>query len=149
MSLEQNVMTALKEAMKAKDQGALRALRAIKSEILLFQTSGAHAELDDAAEIKLLQKMIKQRKDSLDIYEKENRQDLAAKEIEEIEVIEQFLPKQLSDEELKGVIDRIIQSTGASSIKDMGKVMGMVSKQVAGKAEGARIAAMVKSLLGG
>lgn len=149
MSLEQNVMTALKEAMKAKDQGALRALRAIKSEILLFQTSGAHAELDDAAEIKLLQKMIKQRKDSLDIYEKENRQDLAAKEIEEIEVIEQFLPKQLSDEELKGVIDGIIQSTGASSIKDMGKVMGMVSKQVAGKAEGARIAAMVKSLLGG
>lgn len=149
MSLEQNVMTALKEAMKAKDQGALRALRAIKSEILLFQTSGAHADLDDAAEIKLLQKMIKQRKDSLDIYEKENRQDLAAKEIEEIEVIEQFLPKQLSDEELKGVIDRIIQSTGASSIKDMGKVMGMVSKQVAGKAEGARIAAMVKSLLGG
>ncbi|HPG06033.1 MAG TPA: GatB/YqeY domain-containing protein [Saprospiraceae bacterium] len=149
MSLEQNVMTALKEAMKAKDQGALRALRAIKSEILLFQTSGAHADLDDAAEIKLLQKMIKQRKDSLDIYEKENRQDLAAKEIEEIEVIEQFLPKQLSDEELKGVIDGIIQSTGASSIKDMGKVMGMVSKQVAGKAEGARIAAMVKSLLGG
>lgn len=149
MSLEQNVMTALKEAMKAKDQGALRALRAIKSEILLFQTSGAHADLDDAAEIKLLQKMIKQRKDSPDIYEKENRQDLAAKEIEEIEVIEQFLPKQLSDEELKGVIDGIIQSTGASSIKDMGKVMGMVSKQVAGKAEGARIAAMVKSLLGG
>ena len=149
MSLEQNVMTALKEAMKAKDQGALRALRAIKSEILLFQSSGAHADLDDAAEIKLLQKMIKQRKDSLDIYEKENRQDLAAKEIEEIEVIEQFLPKQLSDEELKGVIDGIIQSTGASSIKDMGKVMGMVSKQVAGKAEGARIAAMVKSLLGG
>ena len=149
MILEQNLMTALKEAMKAKDQGALRALRAIKSEILLFQTSGAHAELDDAAEIKLLQKMIKQRKDSLDIYEKENRQDLAAKEIEEIEVIEQFLPKQLSDEELKGVIDGIIQSTGASSIKDMGKVMGMVSKQVAGKAEGARIAAMVKSLLGG
>lgn len=149
MSLEQNVMTALKEAMKAKDQGALRALRAIKSEILLFQTSGTHAELDDAAEIKLLQKMIKQRKDSLDIYEKENRQDLAAKETEEIEVIEQFLPKQMSDEDLKGVITSIIQSTGASSIKDMGKVMGMASKQVAGKAEGARIAAMVKSLLGG
>ncbi|MCB0656171.1 MAG: GatB/YqeY domain-containing protein [Saprospiraceae bacterium] len=148
MSLETNVMSALKNAMKAKDQGALRALRAIKSEILLFQTSGAGTELDEAAEIKLLQKMIKQRKDSLDIFEKENRSDLAAKESEEIAVIEQFLPKQMGDDELKNVIENIIHSTGASSIKDMGKVMGMATKTVAGQAEGQRIAAMVKSLLG-
>ena len=141
-------MSALKNAMKAKDQGALRALRAIKSEILLFQTSGAGTELDEAAEIKLLQKMIKQRKDSLDIFEKENRSDLAAKESEEIAVIEQFLPKQMGDDELKNVIENIIHSTGASSIKDMGKVMGMATKTVAGQAEGQRIAAMVKSLLG-
>lgn len=148
MSLETNVMSALKNAMKAKDQGALRALRAIKSEILLFQTSGAGTELDEAAEIKLLQKMIKQRKDSLDIFEKENRSDLAAKESEEIAVIEQFLPKQMGDDELKNVIENIIHSTGASSIKDMGKVMGMATKTVAGQAEGQRIAALVKSLLG-
>ena len=148
MSLETNVMSALKNAMKAKDHGALRALRAIKSEILLFQTSGAGTELDEAAEIKLLQKMIKQRKDSLDIFEKENRSDLAAKESEEIAVIEQFLPKQMGDDELKNVIENIIHSTGASSIKDMGKVMGMATKTVAGQAEGQRIAAMVKSLLG-
>ena len=144
MSLETNVMSALKNAMKAKDQGALRALRAIKSEILLFQTSGAGTELDEAAEIKLLQKMIKQRKDSLDIFEKENRSDLAAKESEEIAVIEQFLPKQMGDDELKNVIENIIHSTGASSIKDMGKVMGMATKTVAGQAEGQRIAALVK-----
>lgn len=148
MSLETKAMTALKEAMKAKDQAALRSIRAIKAAILLQKTDGTGKALDEAGEIKLLQKLVKQRKDSLEIFEKQNREDLAAKEREEIEVIERFLPEQMSEEELENVLKGIIEKTGASSMKDMGKVMGMASAQLAGRADGKTISGIVRRLLG-
>ncbi len=147
MSLEQKINQDLKTAMKAKDQVSLRGIRAIKSAILLAKTDGSGQELNEEKEIKLLQKLIKQRKDSLAIYEKENREDLASKEREEIEVIQQYLPEQLSEEELEKLIRDIVEQTGASSMKDMGKVMGMASKQLAGKADGKTISSVVKKLL--
>ncbi len=148
MSLESKVNNALKTAMKEKNQGALRALRAIKSEILLFKTSGQkNKEFNEQEEIKILQKMIKQRKDSLAIYEEQSRADLASKEKEEIEVIQTFLPKQLSQEELESIIGEIVSSTGASSMKDMGRVMGLAREKIGGKADGKLIAQTVKSLL--
>ncbi len=147
MSLEAKINSDLKTAMKAKDQAALRGVRAIKSAILLFKTSGSGEELDEAKEIKLLQKLVKQRKDSLEIYEKEGREDLAAKEREEIVVIEKYLPAQLSAEKLEAVIRQIVEQTGAESMKDMGKVMGLASKQLAGKADGKTISTVVKQLL--
>jgi len=147
MSLEAKIATDLKEAMKAKDKAALRGIRAIKSALLLIKTDGSGDEVTEDREIKLLQKLIKQRKDSLEIYEKQNREDLAATEREEISIIERYLPAQLSAEELEGIIKQIIAQTGASSMKDMGKVMGMASKQLAGKADGKAISGVVKSLL--
>jgi uncharacterized protein YqeY len=148
MGLEQKVMTELKTAMLAKNEAALRGLRAIKAAIILAKTSeGANGELQEADETKLLQKLIKQRKDSLEIYEKQNREDLATKERDEIAVIEIFLPKQLSVEELKTIIEKIITETGASSPADMGKVMGVATKQLAGQADGKAISAVVKELL--
>lgn len=148
MSLEQKVMADLKTAMLAKDEKALRSLRAIKSAIIIAKTSeGAHGEIKEDDEIKLLQKLVKQRKDSLEIYEKQNRQDLAEKEKEEIEVIENFLPKQIDETELKEIIGKIIIETGASSPADMGKVMGAANKQLAGRADGKTIAGIVKELL--
>lgn len=150
MGLEQKIMTELKAAMLAKDEKALRSLRAIKAAILLAKTSeGGGGELKEDDEIKLLQKLVKQRKDSLEIYEQQKRADLAVKEKEEIEVIEKFLPAQLSPEELKATISRIIADTGASSPADMGKVMGAATKQLAGKADGKTISALVKELLSG
>ena len=148
MSLEQKIMTDLKTAMLAKDEKSLRSLRAIKAAILLAKTSeGATGELKEDDELKLLQKLVKQRKDSLEIYQQQNRSDLAQKEQEEIEVIEKFLPKQLSAEELKAEVSKIIISVGASSPADMGKVMGAATKQLAGKADGKTISALVKELL--
>jgi uncharacterized protein len=148
MSLEQKIMAELKTAMLAKDEKTVRSLRAIKAAIILAKTSeGAGGEIKEEDEIKLLQKLVKQRKDSLEIYQQQNRADLAVKEQEEIEVIEKFLPKQLSAEELKGIIAEIITQTGASSPADMGKVMGAASKQLAGKADGKAISAIVKELL--
>lgn len=148
MSLEQKVMVDLKTAMLAKDEKSLRALRAIKAAIIVAKTAqGAAGEVKDEEETKLLQKLVKQRKDSLEIYEKQNREDLAVKEREEIEVIEKFLPKQMDESELKEVIGKIIAETGASSPADMGKVMGIANKQLAGKADGKAIAAIVKGLL--
>lgn len=147
MGLEAKIMTDLKAAMKAKDQAALRGIRAIKSEIIKFKTSGTGAELDDGAEIKLLQKLVKSRQDSLDIYEKQGREDLAVIEREEIDVIKKYLPEQLSPDDLKAKISEIISQTGASGMKDMGKVMGMASKALAGKADGKSISAVVKELL--
>lgn len=148
MSLEQNVMTELKTAMLAKDEKGLRALRAIKSAIINAKTAeGFRREIKEDDEIKMLQKLVKQRKDSLEIYEKQNREDLASKEREEIEVIEKFLPEQMNAEELKGVIAKIIADTGASSAADMGKVMGAANKQLSGKADGKTIASVVKELL--
>ena len=150
MSLEQKIMGDLKTAMLAKDEKALRSLRAIKAAILLAKTSeGAGGELKVDDEIKLLQKLVKQRKDSLDIYQQQNRTDLAKKEQEEIEIIEKFLPKQLSADELKSEVAAIISEVGASSPADMGKVMGTATKKLAGKADGKTISALVKELLSG
>lgn len=141
-------MGDLKAAMLAKDEAALRSLRAIKAAILLAKTAeGGSGEITEDEEIKLLQKMVKQRKDSLDIFTQQNRPELAAKEAEEIAVIEKFLPKQLSAEEIKAELEKIIAATGASSPADMGKVMGAATKQLAGKADGKTISALVKELL--
>ena len=147
MSLEQNIMAQMKDAMKAKDEAALRGLRAIKAAILLAKTSGGSSEITADDEIKLLQKLVKQRKDSLEIFQKQNRTDLAQKEQEEINIIEQFLPKQLGAEELKTIIAGIIDQVGATSAADMGKVMGVASKQLASQADGKTISAVVKELL--
>ena len=147
MSLESTINEDLKQAMKAKDQVALRGIRAIKSAILLYNTSGASEELTQEKEIAILQKLIKQRQDSLDIYEKQGREDLAVVEREEIAVIMRYLPQQLSEAELNEAIRSIIQRTGASSMKDMGSVMGEASKELAGKADGKTISAVVKALL--
>lgn len=148
MSLEQKIMPELKAAMLAKDEKSIRGLRAIKAAIIVAKTAeGAGGELKEEDEIKLLQKLVKQRKDSLDIFTQQNRPDLAGKEKEEIEVIERFLPKQMSAEELKDEIRKIIEQTGASSPADMGKVMGVANKQLAGRADGKTISGVVKELL--
>ena len=148
MSLEKKIMAELKTAMLAKDEKGLRSLRAVKAAILLAKTSeGASGELKEEDEIRILQKLVKQRKDSLEIFQQQNRTDLAQKEQEEISVIEKFLPKQLEGEELRSILKEIIDSVGASSPADMGKVMGTATKQLAGKADGKSISAMVKELL--
>lgn len=148
MSLEEKIMGPMKDAMKQKDEKSLRSLRAIKAAIILAKTSeGAGGVLKEEDEVKLLQKLIKQRKDSLEIFQQQNRPELAQKEQEEITVIEQFLPKQLGTDELKEIIARIITETGASSPADMGKVMGVATKQLAGKADGKTISGIVKELL--
>lgn len=148
MGLEQQIMADMKDAMKAKNEAALRGLRAIKAAIILAKTAeGAHGELKTEDETKLLQKLVKQRKDSLAIFQQQNRADLAQKEEEEIAVIEKFLPKQLTENELKEALRKIIVETGAGSPADLGKVMGVATKQLAGLAEGKAISAMVKELL--
>ncbi len=147
MTLEERINQDLKEAMKAQDKGALRAIRGIKSAITLVKTDGSGQELDSEREIQLLQKLVKQRQDSLDIYKTQGREDLAVIEAEEIEVIKRYLPAQLGDEELAAAIRGIIEETGAAGMKDMGRVMGLAGQRLAGKAEGARIAGVVKTLL--
>ncbi len=147
MTLEEKINTDLKTAMKAKDQASLRGIRAIKAAILLLKTDGSGEEINEDKEVKMLQKLVKQRKDSLDIYEKQNREDLAVKEREEIATIEKYLPEQMGEEELTAVISQIIEQTGAASMRDMGKVMGMANKQLAGKADGKTISGVVKKLL--
>lgn len=148
MSLEQKIMTELKAAMIAKDEAALRSLRAVKAAILLAKTSeGGGGDLKEEDEIKLLQKLVKSRKDSFEIFQQQNRPDLAKKEEEEIAVIEKFLPKQMSPDEVRQELTAIIASVGASSPADMGKVMGVATKQLAGKADGKTISALVKELL--
>ncbi len=150
MSLEQKIMAEMKEAMKAKDEATLRGLRAIKAEIIKAKTEpGAGGEIDEATEQKFLQKMMKQRRDSLEIFEKQGRADLANKEKEEMAVIEKFLPKQLGEAEIKEAVSKIIAAVGASSPADMGKVMGVASKELAGKADGKTISGIVKELLAG
>lgn len=148
MSLEQQIMAEMKEAMKAKNEAALRSLRAIKAEIIKAKTEpGAGGELATDKEIPMLQKMVKQRKDALEIYKTQNREDLAKKEQEEIDVIEKFLPAQMSEAELKAAVQAIITEVGASSPADMGKVMGVATKKLAGQADGKAISAAVKELL--
>ena len=148
MSLEQKVMADLKAAMLAKNEGALRGLRVIKAAIIIAKTAeGAGGELKEEDETKLLTKLIKQRKDSLEIYQQQHRADLAQKELEEIGVIEKFLPEQLDESALKALLSKIITDTGASSPADIGKVMGVATKQLAGQADGKTISALVKELL--
>jgi uncharacterized protein YqeY len=148
MSLQQEVMTALKAAMKAKDQTALTALRAVKSAILLAQTeNGAGEELTEEQELKILQKLVKQRKDSAAIYLEQDRKDLALPEIDEAEVISQFLPEALTEEEIESVVVATIENIGATGMQDMGKVMGIVSKELAGQADGKTISNIVKAKL--
>ena len=149
MSLEQQIMAEMKDAMKTKNEAVLRGLRAIKAEIIKAKTEpGASGSIDAATEIKFLQKMMKQRKDALDIFIQQGREDLALKEREEMEVIARFLPTPLSEQEIVEAIKTIITETGAQSAADMGKVMGAANKALAGKADGKTISAVVKSLLG-
>lgn len=149
MSLELTINNDIKTAMKAKEDVTLRGLRAIKSAILLAKTAeGAAETISTEDEIKLLSKLVKQRRDSLGIYEQQQRPDLATKEAEEIAIIERYLPKQLSADELQAEVTAIIAELGATSAKDMGKVMGVANKRLAGIADGKQIAALVKTLLG-
>jgi uncharacterized protein YqeY len=147
MSLEDKINQDIKEAMRAKEEARLRTVRAIKAAILLMKTDGSGEAITAEREIQLLQKMIKQRQDSLLIYQQQNRPDLAQKEEEEMAVLQTYLPAQLSDEELSVRIRTIIAELGASSVKDMGKVMGMATKSLAGQADGRAISAKVKELL--
>jgi len=150
MSLEHTVNTGIKAAMLARDETTLRALRAIKAAILLAKTSeGASSGMTAEDEVRMLQKMVKQRKDSLEIFTAQKRDDLAQREREEIEVIERFLPARMTPEELREEIGRIIQETGAVSLKDLGKVMGVATRRLSGKADGKEVSDMAKSLLAG
>ena len=149
MNFQDQLNSKLKSAMREKNKVALESLRAIKSAILLLQTqSGAKETPDDNEITKLLQKLVKQRKESASIFREQGRVDLAEPEEAQIEIISQFLPEQLSAEEVEKVIDEVIQSVGATTMKDMGKVMGMANKQLAGKADGKLIAEIVKKRLG-
>jgi uncharacterized protein len=148
MTFEEKINVDLKTAMKAQDKQALRGIRAIKQAILLAKTDGSHDEITEEKFIKMLQKLVKQRRDSLAIFEQQNREDLAAVEREELEIIERYLPKAMSPDELEAAIRKIVEQTGATSMKDMGKVMGMANKEFAGKADGAAISAVVKKILG-
>ena len=147
MSLQTKIMDEMKTAMKAKDTVALEALRAIKSEILLAQTSGTGQELKEEDEIKILQKLVKQRKDSATIFSEQGRADLAEPELAQVAVIEKFLPAQLAEAEVEAVVAKIISEGGFSGMGSMGQVMGVVSKELAGKADGKTISTIVKKLL--
>lgn len=147
MSLQKQIDQDIKQAMLAKEKDKLVALRAIKSALLLAKTEKGSAELSDEAELKLLQKLVKQRKESAEIYQQQGRNDLADKELDEAKIIENYLPEPMSDEELTGLIKGIIDDVGASTMADMGKVMGIANKKLAGKAEGKAIAEKVKLLL--
>jgi uncharacterized protein YqeY len=147
MTLEEKINTELKAAMLSRDEAALRALRAVKSAILLAKTSGG-GTISPEDEMKMLQKLVKQRKESLEIYQSQDRADLAKGEMEEIAVIEKFLPKQIGEEEIKEELKKIIAQVGASSAADMGKVMGVASKHFAGKADNKVVSQLVKQLLG-
>ena len=148
MSLENKIMTAMKESMKSKDQTSLRSLRAIKSAIILHKTQkGSSDEVSNEDELKILQKLVKQRKDSADIYQNQDRMDLAQPELDEIKVIEKFLPEALSEKEIEEVVKKVINDTGADGMKDMGKVMGTVTKTLMGKADGKTISTIVRNNL--
>ena len=148
MSLELDVMSLMKDAMKNKDEALLRGLRAIKAEIIKAKTEpGANGAITEDGEMKLLQKLVKQRKDSLIIFQEQNRADLAEKEAEEIAVIEKFLPVQMTEDEVKAAVEAIVKELGAAGPQDLGKVMGVASKQLAGKADGKLIAAVAKNAL--
>lgn len=147
MGLEHRIMDDLKVAMKQKDQAALRAIRAVKAALLLKKTDGSGDEIDEAVEIQILQKLVKSRRESLEIYEKQGREDLAQIEKEEIAVIEKYLPEQLDEAGIEAIVTEIIANIGATSMKDMGKVMGLANAELAGKADGKAVATLVKKHL--
>ena len=147
MSIQKEVMEQMKAAMKSKDKVALESLRALKSEFLLANTSGGAVALSEADELKIVQKLVKQRKDSAAIFAEQGRDDLANPEMEQAKILEQFLPQQLSEEKLRKAIEEIVAKTGANSMRDMGKVMGIASKELGGKADGKSISMIVKELL--
>ena len=150
MELEKLINNDLKDAMRAKDKRKLEALRAIKAALLLAKTGKdvADGEIPESVEISLLQKLVKQRKESATIYREQNRAEMAGEEEYQAGIIEKYLPEQMSQEEIETVVKRIVEETGASSMKDMGKVMGMASKELAGKADNRLISKMVRGLLG-
>ena len=147
MSLSEKINNDIKEAMKAKDKVALAAIRSIKSAILLEETKGGDAQVGDTKVVQIIQKLLKQRKDSAALYQEQGREDLVNEEMEQAAIIEKYLPQQLSTNEIKEVVLQAIQSTGATSAKDMGKVMGVVSKALAGKADNKLVADVVKDTL--
>jgi len=147
MTLEERINQDIKSAIKAKDQAALRGLRAIKAAIQTFNTSGSGQALDQQGEWQLLQKLVKQRRESLEIYEREKREDLATKEREEINTIEAYLPQQMSEAEIEAELRRLIEETGAASMKDMGRVMGLATKKMAGRADGKTISELARNIL--
>ena len=148
MSLENKIMTVMKESMKSKDQTSLRSLRAIKSAIILHKTQkGSSDEISNEDELKILQKLVKQRKDSADIYKNQDRMDLAQPELDEIKVIEKFLPEALPEKEIEEAVKKVINDTGADGMKDMGKVMGIVTRKLMGKADGKTISTIVRNNL--
>lgn len=148
MSLTDQINNDIKTAMKAKDKPTLEALRAIKSQLLLAATEKGAGESDEAAEMKMLQKLVKQRRDSADIYTNEGRNDLAAAELEQVTIIENYLPEQMTEDQIRSEVDAIIKATGAKGMQDMGKVMGSANQKMAGKADGKIIAQLVKRALG-
>ena len=147
MNLKDQINQDIKNAMRAKDQAALRALRSIKSAILLAETDGSGNEVDDAVVLKIIQKLAKQRKESLELFDKQNRPDLAEKEQEELNTLEKYLPKPMGEEELLAFLKKLVADTGAEGMKDMGKVMGAAQAQLAGKADGKAISKIVRELL--
>ncbi|AZJ32610.1 MULTISPECIES: GatB/YqeY domain-containing protein [Tenacibaculum] len=147
MSLQKQVMDKMKEAMKSKDTVALTALRALKSAFMLANTEAGAGELTEAEELKIIQKQVKQRKDSATVFTEQGRNDLAEPELAEAAILEQFLPEALSEEEIGNIVEKTIADVGAEGMKDMGKVMGIVSKQLAGQADGKTISAIVKAKL--
>lgn len=148
MSLKQRIESDLKEAMRAKEQDRLRTLRSIKSMILLAETEkGADGALTEATEMQLLTKAAKQRKESLETFQQQGRDDLATKEQAELDVINQYLPQPMTDEEIKDALQRIVQEENASGMKDMGKVMGRATKELAGRADGKKMSAIVRQIL--
>ena len=147
MNLEEKINNDIKESMKARDQAWLRGVRAVKAALLLAKTDGSGSDMTEEREIKILQKLVKQRQESLIIYETQHREDLAKIEREEIEIIQRYLPKQMSNEELESFIKDLILTHGAAGIKDMGKIIGLASKGLSGKADGKTIAELVKKML--
>jgi uncharacterized protein YqeY len=147
MGLEEKIMTDLKAAMKAKDKAALRGLRAIKQAFLLAKTDGSGSEITSSDEIKMMQKLVKQRNESIKIFREQSRDDLADAEQEEVDVIMNYLPKQMTEDDLRAFVKAKIEALGASSMRDMGKVMGATSKELAGQADGAVLSRIVKELL--
>jgi len=149
MTLTEKINSDLKEAMKAKDKVKLESLRAIKSALLVAATEKGASESSEESELKMLQKLVKQRKDAATIFTEQGRDDLAQPELDQVAIIEDYLPEQMSEDEVKAIVDAVVAESGATSMADMGKVMGMANQKLAGKADGKLIAGLVKAALAG